>query len=107
MRKSPPGPQRSARPGQSERPKMEIARTQADAFDWSIHAEPQLWPISSKLFLAQAVNQTGAALWDLWSDDLPGWLAHPIVPRIPWADEAFDADEPNPAIHAQLGPHIR
>jgi hypothetical protein len=78
----------------------------APRLDWSIHAAPPLWPVSSKLFLAQAVNEAGAALWDLWDNNLPGWLAHPKLPLLPQADEAFDGDHPRPAIHAEFGPYI-
>jgi hypothetical protein len=75
--------------------------------DWSIHARRSEWPTSAKLFLAEAVSRAGAALWDLWDNDLPGWLAHPKVPKLPDADEAFDRDTPIHGIHARFAPHIR
>lgn len=82
--------------------------TQADwPLDWSIHARRSDWPTSAKMFLAEAVNRTGAALWDLWDKELPGWLAHPQVPRLPDADDAFDGDVPIAHIHAKYGPYIR
>lgn len=87
---------------------MEIVLTQADPqLDWSIHACRPEWPISAKLFLAEALNRTGAAICNHWNKDWPGWLAHPIVPLPPTTDEAFDGDSPIVPVHTEYGPYIQ
>jgi hypothetical protein len=86
---------------------MENSPTQDDPLDWSIYVRRSEWPTSAKLFLAEAVNRAGAALWDLWDPNLPAWLAHPKVPQLKDADEAFDEDGPIPEIHAQFGKYVR
>lgn len=86
----------------------EIPTTAAEnQLDWSVHVHRSEWPTSAKLFLAEAVARAGAAIWDLWNNDLPGWLAHPKVPKLPDPDAAFDGDTPIREIHASFAPHIR
>src|SRR4051794_1519916 len=81
---------------------MEAPPVQAEVqLDWSVHAHPLHWPISAKVFLAEAVLRVGKALCDPWYNEEPAALAEPISPDIPDLDEAFDGEKPIPAIHAQ------
>lgn len=76
--------------------------TQADPqLDWSIHAHPLDWPISAKTFLADAVLRVGKALCEPWYNEEPAALAVPASPDLPRLDQAFDGDQPIPAIHAE------
>jgi hypothetical protein len=87
---------------------MQEPPIQANAqLDWSIHTRRPEWPSSAKMFLAEALDRTGAALCYDWNSDLPGWLAHPVLPQLPPANAAFVGDEPVPEIHDQFGPYIR
>lgn len=82
--------------------------TQADPpLDWSIHARRPDWPTSAKMFLAEAVNPAGAALWNHWNNEWPGWLAHPVVPLPPTIDEAFHGNSPITSVHTEYGPYIQ
>lgn len=69
--------------------------------DWSVHAHPLHWPISTKAFLAEAVLRVGKALCDPWYNEEPAALAAPLSPEIPAVDDAFNGGKPVPAIHAQ------
>jgi hypothetical protein len=71
--------------------------------DWSVHAHPLHWPISTKTFLAEAVLRVGKALCDPWYNEEPAALAAPISPDIPDLGEAFEGENPIPGIHAQQG----
>ena len=77
-----------------------------DWYEWYI--DPETWPVSEHIFLADAVMQLGAAMCFPWYDDYPGWAMKGDMPNFPGPFDAFEADgSPVPQVHDAFGPLVR
>jgi hypothetical protein len=76
---------------------------------WGIHINRPSWPRSAgRLFLADAADRLGSAMFVEWSSDILGWMLHERTPPlIPAVAQAFVEDRPLPEVHALFGPSVR
>lgn len=76
---------------------------------WGIHINRPAWPRSAgRLFLADAADRLGAAMFVEWSPDIFGWMLHEdSPPLIPGAAQAFAGESPVQEVHELFGPSVR
>ena len=77
--------------------------------DWSVYRDPAIWPQSAgKVFLAEAVQRVGSAMFEEWDAELPIWLMHPDLPAVPAAYQAFDSNgNAVSSVHRAYGDAVR